>query len=88
MLAWDSVRDNTDLITMRARALERREEDIKKVRLFLCRIRERNKEYFDNVRSVRREPIKKDCLVLVHNHYKEINMSAQRKLNFRWTGPV
>ena len=62
------MRDNTDLITIRARALERREEDIKEARLFLRRIRERNKEYFDNIRSVRREPIEKDCLVLVHNY--------------------
>ena len=26
--------------------------------------------------------------MLVYNHHKEINMSAQRKLDFRWTGPV
>jgi hypothetical protein len=70
------VRDDTDLVTIRARALERREEDIKEARLFLRRIRERNKEYFDNVRSVRREPIEKDYLVLVYNHYKEINIST------------
>jgi hypothetical protein len=88
VLAWDSVRDDTDLVTMRARALERREEDIEEARLFLRRMRERNKEYFDNVRSVRRGPIEKDCLVLVHNHHKEIDMSTQRKLDFRWTGPV
>ena len=83
MLAWDSVRDNTDLITIRTYALERRKEDIKEARLFLRRIRERNKEYFNNVRSVRREPIKKGCLVLVYNHHKEVNMSVQRKLDFR-----
>jgi hypothetical protein len=70
------VRDNTDLVTIRARALERREEDIKEARLFLRRIQERNKEYFNNIRSVRREPIEKNYLVLVYNYYKEINIST------------
>jgi hypothetical protein len=37
---------------------------------------------------VRREPIEKGCLVLVHNHRKEIDMSVRRKLDFRWSGPV
>ena len=50
---------------MRTRALQRREENIDKVKLFLRRIRERNKEYFDRKRIIRREKLEVENLVLL-----------------------
>ena len=50
---------------MRARVLERREEDIEEVALHLRRIREENKDIFDNSRNVREGRLEKGTLVLL-----------------------
>ena len=87
ILNWDSVTGEVDLVAMRARALERREEDLNEARLFLRRMRERNKEYFDANHVLRKESIEEDCLVLVFNEQTNIDMSSKFKLAFKWLGP-
>jgi Integrase zinc binding domain len=87
VLEWDTVTDESDLVAMRARALQRRDEDIEEAKLFLRRMRERNKEYFDGRHVLRTEPIGKGCLVLLFNRKTDIDMSSKLKLAFKWLGP-
>ena len=68
---------------MRARAVERREEDLEEAKAHLRRMRERGKEYFDRRHNIRDEPLKPGMLVLVHDTIGAIDMSSLRKLSFR-----
>ena len=87
VLEWDQVRDEANLVVMRARALQRREEDLDEARLFLRRMRERNKEYFDGRRVIRREELNVGDRVLLWNRQAEIDMSTKLKMAFKWLGP-
>jgi hypothetical protein len=55
VLPWEEVRDTADLLAVRARQLERREEDLEEARLHLQRVRESNKDYFDENHRLRAE---------------------------------
>ena len=72
---------------MRARAVERREEDLEEAKAHLRRMRERGKEYFDRRHNIRDEPLEPGMLVLVHDTVGAMDMSSSRKLSFRWMGP-
>ena len=69
---------------MRARALERREEDLEEVRLHLRRMRERGKKQFNKKHNIRQDVLKKSIIVLVHNTFRAINILRSYKLSFRW----
>ena len=68
---------------MRARAVERRKEDLEEAKAHLRRIRERGKEYFDRRHNIRGKPLKPSILVLVYNTIGAIDISSSRKLLFR-----
>jgi hypothetical protein len=89
VMNWDQVVDRSDLIATRARVLERREEDLEEAALHLRRAREMNKEAFDQVHDhqIRDAPLEKGSLVLRRNHIRDVDMSRQEKLSFRWLGP-
>jgi len=87
VMRWKEVRNTADLIAMRARALERRDEDLEEARLRLRRSREENKVRFDLEKNVRDVPLPVGMLVLLRNEQKRINMSRDMKLVFRWNGP-
>ena len=87
VLQWDQVRDTAELVAMRARALERRNEDLEEAAAHLRRMRELGKQYFDRRHNLRREPLEPGMLVLSHDTAGSINMSAEHKLAFRWFGP-
>src|SRR5436190_6752153 len=84
-LAWNTVRDRADLLAMRARQIERRDEDIEEAVAHLQRMREQGKEQYDRMRAVIKELPKKGDLVLLHN--SKLETSHSKKLKFRWTGP-
>jgi len=87
VMNWNKVVDTTDLITMRARALERRNEDLEEAAAHLNRMRRLGKEYFDKRHSLHPKPFEEGMLVLSHDTAGSMNMSAERKLAFRWFGP-
>jgi hypothetical protein len=87
VMNWDEVVDTTDLIAMRARALERRNEDLEEAAAHLNRMRRLGKEYFDRRHSLHPEPFEEGMLVLSHDTAGSMNMSAEKKLAFRWFGP-
>ena len=59
------MKSTLKLITIRARILKRKEEDIKEIALYLQRIRKENKDIFDNLRNIRGSRLKKGILVLL-----------------------
>jgi hypothetical protein len=66
---------------VRARQLERREEDLEEARLYLQRVRESNKEYFDENHRLRAEDFNINDLVLLYNTKLDKNLS--NKLVFK-----
>ena len=67
MIPWEEVYDTTTLLEVRARALERRDEDLEEVRLYLRRIREKSKEHFNKKRRLRAKVLEPGMLVLCYN---------------------
>ena len=70
-------------MTIRARALKRRNKDLKEATAYLQRIRELGKKYFDKRHRIRREPLKPRMLILSHDTTGAMDISANRKLSFR-----
>jgi hypothetical protein len=88
VLEWDKVRDRADLIALRARQLEMRDADLAESLARKKRIREEGKEAFDNTHNIRREPLKKNDIVLRYDKViTDIDKSSQTKLQYRWLGP-
>ena len=84
-LPWYSVSSRSDLLHMRARQLERRDEDLEEAAYHLQRIRMGNKELFDETRVLVREPPEIGDLVLLHD--TKLKTSHSAKLRYRWLGP-
>jgi hypothetical protein len=87
ILPWQEVHTTEDLLAMRARQLQRRDEDMDEARDLLERMRKQGKEYFDSEHSVADKEINKDDLVLLHDTQHENDRSTNRKLKYRWRGP-
>lgn len=86
-LPWHEVQDRSDLISMRARQLERREKDVEEAILRMNRLKDQNAGYFDDTHSLRRQPLAIDDYVLLHDSLKDYDMTSTQKLRFRWLGP-
>lgn len=87
ILGWAKVRDRAELLALRARQLQGRDEDLEEVRLRKQRKRMEGKEAFDATRQIRWAEIKEGDLVLRHDSIAEIDMSRNRKLSYKWLGP-
>ncbi|KYG41353.1 hypothetical protein M433DRAFT_484474, partial [Acidomyces richmondensis BFW] len=57
--AWDGIQTTAQLLAARAAQLDRRDEDVAEAMLRLRRYREWNKEYFDAVRNIRPEELRR-----------------------------
>jgi hypothetical protein len=84
-LPWTKIRSTEDLLLMRARQIERRDKDTEEARFHIQRLRERNKELFDEKLQLRSSPLDEGKLVLVHD--SRLDPSRSAKLQFRWFGP-
>lgn len=87
VMNWDEVKDTSDLLAVRARVLERRDEDIAEVAAYLRRMREANKDDFDARMRTRSERLRPGQLVLLRNTKADVDMSREQKLAFHWLGP-
>jgi hypothetical protein len=88
ILEWEKVRNREELLALRARQLEMRDEDIEETLARKKRIREEGKEEFDRAHNVRTEPLKVDDIVLRYDKVvTEIDKSSKTKLQYRWLGP-
>ena len=66
-LPWDQVQSTADLLAMRARQLQRRDEDIEEAALYLRRSREQDKEEFDARKRLLTKGLNVGDLVLLHD---------------------
>lgn len=82
---WHKVRTTEELLAMRCTQLERRDEDVTNAALRIRRLREMNKDIFDNSHQIRNDPLKIDDIVLVHE--TQLEHSHSKKLLPRWRGP-
>ena len=87
ILDWDKVRTRAELLALRTRQLQGRDEDLDEVRLRKQRKRIEGKESFDQSHQIRQTEIKEKDLVLRHDSVAEIDMSRSRKLSYKWLGP-
>ena len=68
---------------MRARQLKRRNEDLKKAKNMLERMRRQEKKVFDSAHEMRNEELKSEDLVLLHDTQHMHDRSSNRKLKYR-----
>lgn len=87
VLKWDEAHTTEDLLRLRARQLQRRDEDMEEARLHQQRKRLDGKDRFDTEKSLRRGTISNGDIVLLHDAVQEIDKSASTKLSYRWLGP-
>jgi len=81
------VHSGEDLLALRARQLQLRDEDMEEIILRKRRIREEGKERFDWNHSIRLTEIKEKDIVLAYYSKRAMDMSSDLKLSFRWLGP-
>lgn len=87
-LAWEEVRTREELLTLRARQIEMRDEDVEESMLRKNRRRQEGKEYFDAHHRIRKTPFAVKDIVLRHNTFEtDVDKSSSTKLNWRWLGP-
>jgi hypothetical protein len=72
-----------NLLIMRTRQLQKRNDDMKKARILLKRMRKEKKENFDSEHFAADKNINKNDLVLLHDTQHENDRSINRKLKYR-----
>jgi hypothetical protein len=87
LMDWEKTRTREELLTLRARQLQLRDEDMEEIILRKRRFREQGKEAFDAKSRLRLKSIKKGDIVLVYHSKRAIDITSDNKLNFRWMGP-
>jgi RNase H-like domain found in reverse transcriptase/Integrase zinc binding domain/Reverse transcriptase (RNA-dependent DNA polymerase) len=87
ILPWNEVHTHAELIAMRARALQMREDDLEEAAARLRLMRERGKDQFDKRHRLRPYPLEPDMLVVCFDSKGAMDMSNSRKLSMRWLGP-
>jgi len=86
-LPWKDDISREDLLALRIRQLERREEDIEAAFSRLRDARLKNKEVFDSTHRLRKNPIREGDWVLVYDSSLDNQHSTVRKFARRWFGP-
>lgn len=87
ILLWGQVTNTSELLALRARQLEQRDNDIEEAAFHLQRMREKGKEVFDNTHHLRVDELKKADLVLLFDNERQKDMSSSVKLASKWNGP-
>jgi hypothetical protein len=84
ILSWQEIYIIEDLLTMRTRQLQRRNENINETKNLLKRMRKQNKKYFDLKHFATNKNINKNDLVFLHDIQHENDQSVNRKLKYKW----
>ena len=85
ILPWNEVHTTDELLAMRARQIQRRDEDMEETALFLQRQRMEGKETFDTLNNLRSIELTEGQLILLHD--TKLDNQHTGKLTFRWLGP-
>jgi hypothetical protein len=72
-----------DLLTMRTRQLQKRNENMNEAKNLLKRMRKQNKKYFDSKHFATNKNINKNDFVLFHDIQHENDRSINRKLKYK-----
>ncbi len=83
ILFWQEIHTIEDLLTMRARQLQKRNENMNEAKNLLKRMRKQKKEYFDSKHFATDKDINKNDLVLFHDIQHENDRNINRKLKYR-----
>ena len=89
-LDWGRVKygDTAELLALRARQIEMREEDVEEARHRKNRRRREGQEDFDRRHNIRPEPLAEGDLVLAYDLQRiDQDKSRKTKLLYRWLGP-
>lgn len=87
VLNWHGVKSRADLLLLREKQIQARDQDLEGTVARYRRKRQEAKEWTDDHRRLRKEPIPVGRLVLVWDERRYINMSVDAKLQYRWIGP-
>lgn len=88
ILGWDEVESRGDLLALKARQIEVRDEDITEALDKKLRHREEAAEYWNETHQLRNAEFEKGQLVLAYDIPKfGKDLSKKYKLNHRWLGP-
>lgn len=86
-LPFEQVSNTEDLIALRARQFEKRDDDVTEALSHLQRMREESAEYFDENNQIRHEPLQIDDYVLLWDSSIDTSYARRHKFAFRWLGP-
>ncbi|KAK1913548.1 hypothetical protein P3342_005485 [Pyrenophora teres f. teres] len=86
-LPWSEVKDTPTLLAMRAQQFQRRDERFQEAINRTVRLRQENKDYFDDAKVLRKEPLAVGDLVLLRDSFHETDRSTLTKFLPKWTGP-
>ena len=67
IMNWNKIRSIEDLLAMRVRQFQKKNEDLEKTALHLKRMREQSKELFDDKHQLRKISLSADDLMLKHD---------------------
>jgi hypothetical protein len=84
ILSWQKIHTIEDLLTMRARQLQRRNENMNEAKNLLKWMRKQKKEYFDSKHFATNKNINKNDLILLHDIQHENDWNINRKLKYKW----
>jgi hypothetical protein len=88
VLPWANVSTTEELLALRAQQLDIRNVEVEEAAARTRRIRDENKDSWDDRRNIRAEgEIQAEDLVLLWDSVLATNMSKSRKLTKKWMGP-
>ncbi|KAK1920505.1 hypothetical protein P3342_002805 [Pyrenophora teres f. teres] len=85
-LPWSEVKDTPTLLAMRAQQFQRRDKRFQEAINRTVRLRQENKDYFDDAKVLRKEPLAVGDLVLLRDSFHKTDRSTLTK--FLPNGPV
>jgi hypothetical protein len=81
---WQKIRIIEDLLTMRIRQLQKKDEDMNETKHLLKRMRKQNKKYCDSKHFTTNKNINKNDLVFFHDIQHENDRTINRKFKYKW----
>ncbi len=84
ILFWQEIHIIENLLTMRARQLQRRNENMNKTKNLLKWMRKQEKKYFNSKHFAANKNINKNDLVFFHDIQHKNDRSINRKLKYKW----
>ena len=82
ILSWKEVHTIVDLLILRTKQIQRKNENLKKTVMHLQRVRTEDKNFFDENHRIRTKNLRKINMIMLHDI--RLNNQHFKKLTFRW----